>query len=144
MRLSNVIYKVSRKREIPAHIYTAILMQESGYSLDAVGIRCGYSKKYPREVTCVETDFGISQIHYKTVERENFDVDRLTTDLEYSVDAGAKVLQWFYKVYAHREKDWWVRFNIGTRSRKSTKVAWEQYHSKVLKYFPVDVTRGDK
>ncbi len=98
-----MIHKASVKHKIHPRLYTAILMQESGYKLDAKN--CGPEK-------C--TDFGIAQIYYKTAKRYNFDIQKLLTDLEYSVNAGAKVLAWFRKTYASSEKYWWCRYNTGT------------------------------
>jgi len=41
MKLSNIIHKASTKFKIPAKIYTAILKQESNYSLKAKGCHTG-------------------------------------------------------------------------------------------------------
>lgn len=41
MKLSNLIYKMHKKHHIPTRIFTAILMQESGYSLKARGCHSG-------------------------------------------------------------------------------------------------------
>lgn len=150
MELSNVIYKMHRKYHIPSRIFTAILMQESGYSLEAKGCHSGIqqpTKKYvetakdvclfnkpdePKEkaLGCMHhnfrlttykeeakicTDFGISQIYYKTAKRFDFDLERLTNDLDYSVEAGARVLNGFMEMYEAKDADWWVRYNCGTK-----------------------------
>ena len=60
------------------------------------------------------TDFGISQIYYKTARSFDFDLELLTTDLTYSIEAGAKVLVDFKKRYGRRELDWWTRFNASS------------------------------
>lgn len=99
-------------------------MQESGYRLNTTSKSCGYVIKPNKGVAtsidqsgkiCVASDFGISQIHINTIKRYKFDLERLTTDLEYSVNSGALVLSWFYKTYAHKESTWWTRFNCGTK-----------------------------
>jgi len=120
MKLSNIIYRMHRKYHIPTRVFTAILRQESGYSLTAKGCHSGlYEHKFENGVRLVEervcTDFGISQIYYKTSNRHNFDIFRLTEDLEYSVEAGAIVLAGFMKRYEAKDNDWWVRYNCGNR-----------------------------
>jgi hypothetical protein len=57
------------------------------------------------------TDFGIGQIYYKTAKRYKFNTELLLTDLEYSIDASARVLSDFQHRYESREIDWWTRYN---------------------------------
>lgn len=147
MRLSNIIYRMKIKYRIPSKVFTAILMQESGYLQSAKKCDKGLFfdkahldrqiqkclnpsiyvdlEKYQSE-KCLEeiepykekeicTDFGISQIYYKTAKRYDFNLTKLNSDLEYSVEAGAIVLSYFMSRYKKTEKDWWVRYNCGTR-----------------------------
>lgn len=135
MKLSNVIYKMHKKYKIPTRIFTAILMQESGYSLGAKGchgglvvpkcnqlegpesirFKCKLKTKEFTYETKVCSDFGISQIYYKTAKRFGFNIFKLNNDLEYSVEAGAIVLGDFMKKYKRKDEDWWVRYNCGVR-----------------------------
>lgn len=140
MKLSNIIYKMHRKYHIPSRIFAAILMQESGYTLKINGCHKGLMRKMTEEearnkchtfnvekfskcfvdnTKYVEvkicSDFGISQIYFKTAERFGINIYKLTTDLEYSVEAGAKVLANFMEKYEARDNDWWTRYNCGTR-----------------------------
>lgn len=150
MELSNIIHKMHLKYHIPSRIFTAILMQESGYSLEAKGCHSGiqqptdkymetakdvclYNEPYEskkKALKCMHnnfelttykkeakvcTDFGISQIYYKTAKRFDFNLEKLTNDLEYSVEAGAKVLHDFMKRYEARDVNWWLRYNCGSR-----------------------------
>ena len=64
-------------------------------------------------------DFGMSQIYYKTANSFGFNINKLTTDLEYSVEAGAIVLADFRKRYANRELDWWTRYNASSRTKRN-------------------------
>ncbi len=143
MKLSNVIHNAARKYKIPHRIYVAILMRESRYSLKAKGCHSGIRQLKDREIqarlalcaleshperctkgipvimeTRICSDFGMSQIYYKTARRYGFEIDRLTTDLKYSIEAGAKVLGDFRKRYAKREKDWWTRYNASSRVKR--------------------------
>lgn len=63
-------------------------------------------------------DVGISQIFFKTAERYGFDLDKLTTDLEYSVMAGAQVLSDFKKKYGKKELLWWSRYNASSPAKR--------------------------
>lgn len=135
MQLSNAIFKAARRHRVPARIYTAILMQESSYRLGARGRHCGHPEhKGEKGVECVVSDYGIAQIHFNTVDRYNFNREKLTTDLSYSVEAGAEVLSYFERRYSEKEGDWWVRFNLGTRPKESVITKWKEYHRLVGRY----------
>lgn len=130
MKLSNIIYKMHRKYHIPSRIFTAILRQESGYSLRARGKQCIL---FEGNKVCGPSDFGISQIHINNVIKLRLDFDKLTNDLEYSVEAGAKILAGFMKRYEARDNNWWVRYNCGTRS--STKRDTCQIYKKLVERY---------
>jgi len=129
MVLSNVIYKATRKYHIPPRIFTAILAQESSYSLKAKGCHRGLLEQ-DREMIEVKicADFGIGQIYFKTAKGFGFDISMLTTDLEYSIDAAAQVLGDFKKRYERREVTWWTRYNARSKiKRKIYKQLVERY-----------------
>ena len=124
MKLSNVIWKMGKRYKIPTNIYTAILMQESLYRLQTNGCHDGLivteteEGHVEYEETRICSDFGISQIYYKTAKGFKLDIERLTSDLEYSVEAGAMVLHDFMKRYSKREKDWWTRYNASSKDKR--------------------------
>lgn len=130
MRLSNVIHRVSLKYKLPKHVFTAILCQESGYRLNALGKATGLLKG--KKVT-VHTDYGISQIHWKNVKKHDLDVDLLLTDMVYSVTAGAKILAGFKRRYAKKDPIYWARYNCG--SRGSTKRDTCQIYVKLVERY---------
>jgi hypothetical protein len=66
------------------------------------------------------TDIGMSQIHINTIHAYQFDVHRLSTDIEYSIEAGAKVLSFFKKQYSKSEKNWWSRYNTSASGPRAT------------------------
>lgn len=134
MELSDTISKAAKKHKIPANIYTAILMQESSYNVKAKAMVCGLRQPSSDVEACIVADFGMSQINYKTAESYEFDLKRLTTDIEYSVDAGAKVLSWFHRRYSKREHDWYCRYNVGTRPKRMIKTACRKYIKLVNRY----------
>lgn len=112
MKLSNVIYKISRKYDIPASLYTAMLRQESAYKLGSRNCRLGVDKNWNEVKTCA--DFGMSMVNIVTAKGFKFDIKRLTVDLEYSIQCGAIVLADFKKRYFHKEEHWWTRYNAST------------------------------
>lgn len=64
------------------------------------------------------TDFGIGQIWHATAESYEFDLDKLTSDLEYSVEAAAIVLKDFKNMYSKKDPEWWTRYNASTPSKR--------------------------
>lgn len=126
--LSNTIYKASKKYNIDKNLYAAILAQESMYKLNT--INCTNGLTMTEEVETVCTDFGISQIHYKTIDRYGFDTDLLIEDLNYSVEAGAKVLSDFKRIYSKKEKHWWSRYNSSNNKKRL------EYETRIYKYLP--------
>lgn len=116
MKLSDLIYKASKKYNIPSNLYTAMLKQESSYILNSVSKSCGVLDLDTYDKTCVYSDFGISQVNYKTAKHYKFNLTKLLTNLEYSINSGAKVLSWFRKRYSKTEPTmWWTRYNCGTK-----------------------------
>lgn len=85
------------KYKIPKRVYVAILMQESSYNLEA------YNKK--------SSDFGMSQINKRTARAFGFNTKKLTTDLKYSIEAGAIVLADFQRMYGKKDALWFTRYH---------------------------------
>lgn len=90
-----VIYKLDCK------LFKAILAQESMFNTSAVNGKT--------------MDYGIGQVNRKTASAMGLDVNRLRSDLEYSVSSSAKILSYFQARYKGREKLWYCRYNVGTR-----------------------------
>ncbi len=128
-KLQKALLSSCIKYDIPCHIYNAMLFQESSYRLNCIATSVGL---YKGNRTVVGLDYGISQINWRNVLKLKLDVDRLTTDMVYSVNQGAIILANFKKRYAHKEKYWWVRYNCGTGSIK--KKTCNDYKTRVLRY----------
>ena len=131
MKVSNLIYKMHKKYNISARLFTAMLRQESRYSLKAQGIQCiGYQGKK----ICGPSDYGISQVNITTAERFGFDLDKLSEDLEYSIEAGAIVLADFKKKYEKKDGEYyWLRYNCGTKKGVDRETC-QNYRKKVEKF----------
>ena len=106
--LSKLIVKIAHTHKIDPRLLTAIMAQESKYDV---------TKKNCNERYC--TDFGIAQINWKTADVYNFDRNLLTSDLEYSINAGAIVLAEIKARYAHKEEDYWTRYNASSPSKRN-------------------------
>lgn len=102
--LRAAILKSCLKHKIPCDIFTAILMQESRYKLDAFNPDT--------------KDHGIAQINEKTAIAFGFNIHKLHHNLEYSVEAGAVVLADFRRMYGKKEEDWWTRYNSSRPSQR--------------------------
>lgn len=133
-KLAKVIVSKSVKYKIPARTLTAILMQESAYNLSAKNITCGIKTSDSDKETCIVTDFGISQIHYKNIKRFGFNKKRLVTDLDYSVDSGAKVLATYSRYSKTEPKSWYSRYNCGVKSKSYLRDECILYKSRVDRY----------
>ncbi len=134
-RLSKAIVKYSNQYGIESELYTAILMQESSYQLNAISCYEGVDSKdlFNKKTICI--DFGIAQINYKTIEKYQFNNIKLLKDLDYSVEAGAKVLAWFKVTYAKSEPHrWHCRYNVGTASPKKINKSCEKYLADVARW----------
>ncbi len=104
LRLSKAILRSSKRHGVPYRVLTAVLAVESSYRLSAV------NKK--------SNDYGIAQINQWNIEAHKLDKTKLLTDLEYSIDAGAMILAYFYKRYAdHKPRRWVLHYNCGTRDK---------------------------
>lgn len=101
--VASVIQTVSKKHNIKPYKIAAIAMQESSYQLDATN--CYKVKGKER------CDYCMMQINDRTAKNFGFDKERLMTDLNYCVEAGAKVLKDFKRMYGKKELEWWTRYN---------------------------------
>jgi hypothetical protein len=126
-QIAHHVNMVHIKYKIPKRVYVAILMQESSYNLKAVNKS--------------SLDFGIAQINYKTATAFKFDIKRLTTDLRYSIEAGAIVMADFYRMYGKKDPLWFTRYhhskpslrkqylkNISRWMTNDLKVSYNQYY----------------
>lgn len=115
--LAKTIVQTSKKYGIHPKVLAAMLMQESAYKISAKNIKCGISIENGKK-DCIIVDFGIGQINHKTIKAFKFDRNKLLTDLSYSIEASAKVLADFKRMYGHKESDYWSRYNASTPSKR--------------------------
>jgi len=92
--LAATIEKTALKYKLSPNKLTAILMQESS-------LRMGIKSK--------TKDYGIGQIHISNIKRLGFDKNKLMTDLEYSVEATAIILNELKSTY--NENNYWTRYH---------------------------------
>jgi soluble lytic murein transglycosylase-like protein len=115
-RISNKIYKYSKKYGVDSRILTAILRQESNFNLQAKGCHFGIDENFEEKTVC--SDFGMSQIYIKTAKRYGFDIKRLTEDVGYSIECGAIVLKDIKKRYGEKENNYWSRYNALSKTKR--------------------------
>lgn len=74
-------------------------------------------------------DFGIGQVNYKTARSYGFELNKLTTDLEYSIKASGKIFADISKMYKKREpQDYYTRYNAGNKAKRLI------YKNRIKKY----------
>ena len=98
-RLARVIRDVAKKYGVPANVVAGIAFVESSYKLNAVNK--------------ASNDYGIMQVNGWHVRNSKLSVDKLLTDLEYSVEHGVRIFKWFYNKYPLDEAI--ARYNCGVR-----------------------------
>ena len=108
--------------DISPFLISAIYMQESGYDYKA----CRKLKK-----VCV--DHGIGQVYWRTAKAMKMSIYALTSDLTYSVQQSVKILRYFHKRYSRKEKNWFVRYNCGTKKSIDRKTC-NEYNRKVRRW----------
>lgn len=113
-RVATAIDKYSFIYGIDANLLIAIYAQESKYKLNMVNKRT--------------LDYGISQINHNTARKFHLNKNKLLTDIDYSVEAGAIILADFKKRFSKREQDWWSRYNTSNPKLR------KKYKNKVLRY----------
>lgn len=91
---------IAQEYNIDAELFVALVDLESNFQVAAFNKRT--------------KDYGLTQINAYNIKALNLDAKRLLTDPEYNLRAGAQILAWFQRTYAHREPDWFCRFNVGT------------------------------
>jgi hypothetical protein len=118
--LASTIHNVSKKYNLKAYKIAAIAMQESSYQLDAVNCY-----KIRGKESC---DYCMMQINDRTAENFGFDKERLVSDLNYCLEAGAQVLKDFKRMYGKKEVEWWTRYNSSKDEKR------ELYKTKVERW----------
>lgn len=137
MSLSNIIYRKAIKYDISSKLLTAILAQETMYTMVQGSCSRGYIKVDPeyldasipsdmksklrsyvnQEVTICE-DFGIGQINHRNIQKFKIDKDKLLTDLDYSVDISAFMLKKIKGYYKRNDSNWFTRYNAVSPSKR--------------------------
>lgn len=119
LRLAKAFVASAHKYNLPPNLLAAVAMVESRYYVGAV------NKK--------SNDFGIMQVNQYNIDAMGLSKKRLLTDIEYSIDSGARILAYFAKRYYVQEgRDWVCRYNIGTRKKTSALEAiCKRYNKKV-------------
>lgn len=119
-KLADIIIKASKKHNLDPKKFSAILAQECRYKLNCINHK--------------SKDYSIGQINIKTIRAYNLDKTRLLKDLDYSVDSAAMVLADFKKRFAHKEKDWHCRYNVGTAEFNTIKDKCVIYNTLVSRF----------
>jgi len=140
--LSNIIYKKSKKYNIDAKLFTAMLYQESKYNIKAINSKsvvrynlnakkqhldclkrniseqfCKESIKKYKRIKLIN-DIGIGQINKVTIKNYNFDPIKILNNLDYSIDCAALVLSDITKIWKGKESHYWTRYNASSMNKR--------------------------
>lgn len=96
-----MIVQKSLKHKVSSKLLAAILMQESRYNVAAVNHKT--------------LDFGMAQINIHNIRTMKLDKQKLLTSMEYSVEAGAKILGTYVRYQKKEPLTWSCRYNTGNR-----------------------------
>lgn len=96
MKLSNSIYKASKKHKVDPYRAIAIMRQESSINMNArnTGSKSKSHKECDEWEKCTivkttttkTTDFGLFQFHIKTMQIHDLDIKQVMTDMNFTVD----------------------------------------------------------
>ncbi len=120
MRLSNLLYKYSKKYKTDPMVSIAIAMQETGIRNIDRKTRALVKQDNGEVIKTVVTDVGIFQFHVDTIEYYNLDVQLIRSDLEYAVEQHIKLLK--------------KKIKLCLRHGIDKDEAWSCYHSLTRKH----------
>lgn len=125
MQLSNAIYKSSNKYNVDPFRIIAIMRQESGINMNARNTQTVTKThkecdEWERCITTTTTnkqttDFGLFQFHIKTMQRHKLNINRVMTDMNFTVDFAVNMISRKIKMCS---KIWpqtpWACYNTAT------------------------------
>lgn len=118
-KLSNIFYKKARKYKVSGDLLLSIGYQESTLKLDTIRYISGLQKvdgEYKKVL--IGSDFCMMQINSMNITAMKLDTERLLTDAEYCIEAGAKILANFKRLYSRVDPMWWTRYNANTKEHR--------------------------
>lgn len=126
---SRLIRAASLRYDIEWPVLVVILKQESNFD--------------PKAVNFLTRDFGMGQVHYKTLQDRKIDLGSLLTDTEYAINETAKILYDLKLKYSESDKKrgrkWYTRYNSYTPEKRDAYRAKLDKHLKAINKVPVDV-----
>lgn len=133
MKLSNIIYKYSRKYKQNPHISIAIGMQETGLKenthrkQNVIVFDKSFEKGY--KIVRGYSDICMFQFHVDTISSHDIDPVKLKSDIDYCVEEHFKLMMQKRKICSHLGKDSWTCYHSVNKQPR------EYYKSLVERYF---------
>ena len=140
MKLSNVIYKASKKHKVDPYRAIAIMRQESGINMNArnVGTKAKSHRECDEWERCVivktttteTTDFGLFQFHIKTMQRHDLNIKKVMTSMDFTVNFAIAMIARKIKMCSKLWPDTpWACYN------SATNIKHQAYTELVNKYY---------
>lgn len=139
--LSNSFSKVAKEFKIPPQLLISIAWQESSFKLDAVrNVNGLVNEGGVYKFSVVGSDFCMMQINAINIKNLEIDPNRLLTDVEYCLKAGARILT-FAKAYEKKDsaknQKWWTRYNASNEMHR------DNYEKAVMRHWRKLDPQGD-
>lgn len=116
LKLSNSFYRVAKKHCLDPKLLVSIAFQESCLQLDVVRKTNGFILVDDEYVEAsVGSDFCMMQVNIRNIKHYKLDVNRLLTEADYCIGAGAVILKDIENRYSGKEDKWWSRYNSVSR-----------------------------
>lgn len=125
-QIGEVYQHILRLSPKPPHdpLELAVSFVDAGlrYGLDPhllVAIGFVESRFFVGAINKKSNDFGLMQVNAYNIKAMKLDKQRLLSDIDYSINAGAAILSYFKRRYAKGQpKTWYCRYNVGVRPLK--------------------------
>ncbi|NRA46204.1 MAG: transglycosylase SLT domain-containing protein [Oligoflexales bacterium] len=146
LKLSNSFYRVARKHCLDPKLLVSIAFQESCLQLDVVRKTNGYILVDDEYVEAsVGSDFCMMQVNIRNIKHYNLDVNKLLTEPDYCINAGAIILKDIENRYSRKEHKWWSRYNSVSRfHREIYQKHIERHMEKIPDQYEEDVTENSE
>ena len=146
LKLSNSFYRVAKRHCLDPKLLVSIAFQESCLQLDAVRKTNGFILVDDEYVEAsVGSDFCMMQVNIRNIKHFDLDVNKLLTEPDYCIGAGAVILKDIQNRYARKEDKWWSRYNsVSKFHREIYQKHIERHLEKIPEDHEEDVTENSQ
>ena len=142
-RIAEAVYRGSLEIGMDWKLMLSILHQESSLKLNPQGCKVWVSKRSGERGSCV--DYGIGQVNFRTWGKSmNLSRLKLVTSYEYSIEAPARILKHYKKLYGKHGHKWYLRYHSGKPEHKRVYDAYVTKRYVAVKRYVSGLKRGER